>query len=290
MDGLRKHALWIGGQEVEPSSGEYLDDLNPMDDSVIARIASGTVEDVDRAVRNGHEAFLRNRHRLAREREVWFMRAAELLERDRQDYLDLLIDEVGSPLVKAQFEVDYCISALRAFAGVPRRIRGEVYPSDNPGVLSMAVREPVGVVAAISPFNVPLLKVTKQGAMPLACGNATVHLPSEFAAQVSLRFARTLHEAGVPEGLFNVVTGNPFEIGDSLTTHPLVKSITFCGSPAIGRHVAELAARDLKPVIVSGRNRTGRSPCRRCSPNTTGSTSTGDSFAGGSWARLTSCT
>jgi acyl-CoA reductase-like NAD-dependent aldehyde dehydrogenase len=108
----------------------------------------------------------------------------------------------------------------------------------------------VGVVAGISPFNVPLLKVTKQGAMAIATGNATVHLPSELAAAVALRFAQTLHEAGVPAGLFNVVTGNPFQIGDVLTTHPLVRSIKFCGTPRVGKHVAELAARNLKPVTL----------------------------------------
>ena len=117
------------------------------------------------------------------------MKAASLVERDVLEYVDILVDEVGSPLGKAEFEVAYCISALRAAAGVPRNLRGDVVPSDYPGVYSMAIREPVGVVAAISPFNVPLLKVSKQGAMPLACGNATVLMPSEFSAQVSLRFA-----------------------------------------------------------------------------------------------------
>ncbi|MEL0585910.1 MAG: aldehyde dehydrogenase family protein [Candidatus Thiodiazotropha sp. (ex. Lucinoma kazani)] len=250
MNKLKQHELWIGGKHQMPSSGEYFDDLNPMDDSVIAKIASGTAEDVDKAVNNARVAFKRNKHRLAREREVWFMKAADLVERDKQEYLDILIDEVGSPIFKAEFEVNYCISALRAAAGVPRKIRGEVFPSDYPGVFSMAVREPVGVVAAISPFNVPLLKVTKQGGMPIACGNATVHLPSEFSAQVSLKFAQTLHEAGVPAGLFNVVTGNPAQIGDSLTSHKGINSITFCGSPIIGKHIAELAAKDLKPLLL----------------------------------------
>jgi acyl-CoA reductase-like NAD-dependent aldehyde dehydrogenase len=92
--------------------------------------------------------------------------------------------------------------------------------------------------------------VSKQGAMPLACGNAVVLMPSEFSAQVSIRFAQTLHEAGVPAGLFNVVTGNPFEIGDVLTSHKKIKSITFCGSPRVGTHVAELAAKDLKPITL----------------------------------------
>ncbi len=250
MSDVKQSELWIGGEHVAPSSGKYFDDLNPLDDSLYSRVADGTAEDMDKAVQVADEAFKANKHLLARDREVWFMNAASLVERDFQEYVDILIDEVGSPRGKAEFEVAYCSSALRAAAGVPRRLRGEVIPSDNPGVFSMAIREPVGVVAAISPFNVPLLKVTKQGAMPLACGNATVQLPSEFSSQVALRFAQTLAEAGVPAGLFNVVTGNPFAIGDVLTTHKQVKSISFCGSPRVGTHVAELAAKDLKPITL----------------------------------------
>jgi acyl-CoA reductase-like NAD-dependent aldehyde dehydrogenase len=250
MNDVIQSELWIGGEAIPASSGEYFDDLNPVDDSLYARAAAATEEDMRRAVQVAHEAYQANRHLLARDREVWFMRAADLVQRDFQEYVDLLIDEVGSPLGKAQFEVDYCISGLRAAAGIPRNLRGDVIPSDNPGVYSMAIREPVGVVAAISPFNVPLLKVTKQAAVPLACGNATVQLPSEMAPQVSIRFARTLAEAGVPAGLFNVVTGDPFKIGDVLTTHPLVKSVSFCGSPRVGRHVAELASRELKKITL----------------------------------------
>jgi acyl-CoA reductase-like NAD-dependent aldehyde dehydrogenase len=250
MSDVKQSELWIGGEWVAPSSGRYLDDHNPLDDSLYSRIADGTAEDMDSAVVVAREAFKANRGLLAYDREQWFLKAAELVERDKQEYLDILVDEVGSPMFKAQFEVNYCINALRAIASVPRRIRGEVIPSETPDVFSMAIREPVGVVAAISPFNVPLLKVTKQGAMPLACGNAVVHMPSEFASQVSIKFAKTLQEAGVPAGLFNVVTGNPFEIGDVLTSHKGVDAITFCGSPVVGKHVAELAAKDLKPITL----------------------------------------
>jgi vanillin dehydrogenase len=250
MTSVKQSDLWIGGQHVAPSTGKYFDDLNPLDDSLYSRVAEASAAQMVEAVEVAHEAFLANRHLLARDREVWFMEAASLVERDAGEYLDILVDEVGSPIGKAEFEVAYCISALRAAAGVPRNLRGDVVPSDFPDVYSMAIREPVGVVAAISPFNVPLLKVSKQGAMPLACGNAVVLLPSEFSSQVSLRFAQTLREAGVPAGLFNVVTGNPFEIGDVLTTHEKVKSITFCGSPRVGTHVAELAAKDLKPITL----------------------------------------
>ena len=150
MRDVKQSELWIGGEHTTPSSGNYFDDLNPLDDSLYSRVAEATAADMDKAAQVAHEAFLANNHLLARDREVWFMNAASLVERDFKEYVDILIDEVGSPLGKAEFEVAYCISALRAAAGVPRSLRGDVIPSDNPGVYSMAIREPVGVVAAIS--------------------------------------------------------------------------------------------------------------------------------------------
>jgi acyl-CoA reductase-like NAD-dependent aldehyde dehydrogenase len=242
--------LWIGGELLEPSSGEYFDDLNPSDQTVIARVAKGMPADIDRAVAAAVQAFATFSQTQAKEREAILCRAAALVERDRDEYLQLLIDEVGSPMMKAQFEVDYCINAFRAAAGVPRRLTGQTMPLDRPGAFGMSVREPVGVIACITPFNVPLLKNVKQIAMVIATGNTAVLLPSEFASQVTVKFAETLAEAGTPAGVFNYVTGDPFEIGDSLTSHADIAAINFCGSPRIGKHVAELAAKDLKPVTL----------------------------------------
>ena len=248
MNGVVQSDLWLNGAWVAPSSGEYLDDHNSVNDSLYSRIAKATPKDVDKAVNIAETAFKVNKHLLAHERELWLLKAAELIERDRQEYLDVLIDEVGSPSFKAEFEVNFSINALRAFASLPRRIRGEVIQSESPDIFSMSIWSPFGVIAASSPFNVPLLKVTKQCAMPLVCGNAVVHMPSEFSSQVSITFANTLEEAGVPAGLFNVVTGNPAEIGNYLTGCKKFRAITFCGSPVIGKHVAAIAAKDLKPI------------------------------------------
>ena len=120
MSDVKQSELWIGGEHVAPSSGEYFDDLNPQDDSLYSRVAAATAGDMDKAVQVAHEAFKANKHLLAKDREVWFMNAASLVERDFQEYVDILVDEVGSPLGKAEFEVAYCASALRAAAGVPR--------------------------------------------------------------------------------------------------------------------------------------------------------------------------
>ncbi len=241
---------WIDGQSISPSSGDYFDDLKPIDDSLYSRIPSGTVEDVNRAVEAAHRAFLAHRDTPAAVREGWLAKAATILERDVAAYVDVLVDEIGSPIAKANFETRFAVSFLRAATGVPRRVRGETIPSDTPGRFSMSLRQPVGVVAGITPFNVPLIKGIKQSAMALATGNAFVLLPSEAAPMVAHLLAKLWSEAGVPDGLFNIVYGNGSEIGDALTGHPKTSAITFTGSSRVGKHIAQIAARGLKKYTL----------------------------------------
>ena len=138
--------LWIGGKEQKPSTGEYFDDLNPSNLALIARVAKGSADDVDAAVKNAKETFEHFRDAEVRQREKILCDAASLVDRDRDIYMDLLINEVGSPQMKAAFEVDYCINAFRAAAGVPRRLVGQTMPLDRPGAFGMSIREPVGVI------------------------------------------------------------------------------------------------------------------------------------------------
>jgi acyl-CoA reductase-like NAD-dependent aldehyde dehydrogenase len=242
--------LWIGGKRVPPSSGRYFIDRNPEDDSPYARVAEATAVDVDRAVQAAQLAFGSVSRTLAAEREAWLSRAAALVEKYRSDFLDILIDEVGSPIGKAQFEVQYAVSCLRAAAGVARRVTGETIPSELPGRLSMSVREPLGVIASISPFNVPLLKNVKLSSTPLATGNTVVMLTSEEAPMVANRLAEIYAEAGVPAGAFNVLTGFGEQIGDALTTHPLVKAVMFTGSSRVGKHIAEICGPLMRRVVL----------------------------------------
>lgn len=242
--------LWIGGCRVAPSSGRYFIDRNPEDDSPYAQVAEASAVDVDLAVRTAHETFGSFRKTLAADREAWLSKSAALIERYRNDFVDILIDEVGSPLGKAQFEVQYAINCLRAAAGVARRVTGQTIPSELPGRFSMSVREPLGVIASISPFNVPLLKNVKLSSTPLATGNTVVLLASEEAPMVANRLAEVYHEAGLPAGAFNVVTGFGDKIGDALTTHPLVKVVMFTGSSRVGRHIAGLCGSRMRRVIL----------------------------------------
>lgn len=242
--------LWIGGERVTPSSGEYFIDRNPEDDSPYAKVAAANAADVERAVEAAHQAFASYCHTMAADREAWLSRAAAIIERRRQDFVDVLVDEVGSPFGKAHFEVQYAINCLRAAAGVARRVTGQTMPSDTPGRFSMSVREPIGVVASISPFNVPLLKNVKLSSTPLATGNTVVMLTSEEAPMVTNLLAEVYHEAGIPAGAFNVVTGFGDKIGDVLTTHPLVKVVMFTGSSRIGKHIAGLCGPLMRRVVL----------------------------------------
>ena len=136
---------------------------------------------------------------------------------------------------------------IRAAAGMCRNVRGETIPSDAPGKFSMSVREPLGVVAVITPFNVPLIKTTRLVANALALGNTVVHLPSEMAPHLTVLFAEIVAEAGFPDGAYNVVTGYGAEIGDDLTSHKDVAFVTFTGSSVVGQHIIEVCAKNKTP-------------------------------------------
>lgn len=247
---IKTYDLWINGTQTKPNSGKYFDVLNPLDDSLFCKAAESNEADINKAVDAAHACFKSYRKCLAKDREAMLMKAADLLERDRDEFLELLIDEVGSPMNKAQFEVNQTIGQLRAAAGTARRITGQTMPSDTPGRLSMSVRKPLGVVAAITPFNVPLLKAAKLVASPLATGNTVVLLTSEEAPAVSFRFAKLMEEAGFPAGSLNVVSGFGVDVGDFLTGHSLVKAVMFTGSSVVGKHISEICGRNMKPCVL----------------------------------------
>ena len=234
---------WIGGKAIPPETGDYFKVTNPLQDETMAEAAAGSVADIDKAVQIAHEAFLSFRHSLPKEREKIMCKAAELLERDRDDFTKILVNEVGSPVKKAGFEVEKALTFFRAAAGMARNATGKTIPSDVPGKFSMSIRAPIGVIAAITPFNVPLIKGSRLSCNPIALGNSVVMMPSEEAPVLAYRLAELYKEAGLPDGVFNVVSGNGYEIGDALTTHPLVKMVTFTGSCRVGKHIQEVCGK-----------------------------------------------
>lgn len=238
---------FIGGEWANAQSGDTFKDLNPLDDSLYANVARGSGDDMRSAVKAARSAFLTYKDTTPTERERWLLRVAEIMEARQKDLVDCLIDEIGSPVGKAMFEFNKGLTMVRAAAGMCRNIRGETIPSDRPGTFSMSIREPLGVVAVITPFNVPLIKTTRLVANALALGNTVVHLPSEMAPHLSVLFAEIVAEAGFPAGTYNVVTGLGEEIGDDLTGHEDVDFVTFTGSTVVGQHINEICAKNKTP-------------------------------------------
>ncbi len=238
---------FIGGSWVEAENGKTFENCNPLDDSLYCVAARGTGNDIRSAIAAARQAFATYKETTPTERERWLLRVAEIMETRKSALIDCLIDEIGSTVSKANFEFTKGLAMVRAAAGLCRNVRGETIPSDRPGTFSMSIREPRGVVAIITPFNVPLIKTTRLVANALAVGNTVVHLPSEMAPHLTILMAEILAEAGIPAGAYNVVTGYGAEIGDDLTSSKDVDFVSFTGSSVVGQHIAEICARNKTP-------------------------------------------
>ena len=253
MDGRtdnRSLRLFIDGEWVDASGGATFEVHNPLDDSYYAQAAKGVSDDMNKAVVSAKAAFSSYKETTPTERERWLLRIAEIMEDRQKELIDCLIDEIGSPVQKAMFEFTKGLTMVRAAAGMCRNVRGETIPSDRPGTFSMSIRAPLGVVAVITPFNVPLIKTARLVANALAVGNTVVHLPSEMAPHLTVLFAEIVAEAGIPKGVYNVVTGLGAEIGDDLTGHPDVDFVTFTGSTVVGQHINEICAKNKTPATL----------------------------------------
>ncbi|MEV6848505.1 aldehyde dehydrogenase family protein [Actinoplanes sp. NPDC051411] len=256
----QKADLFIDGSWVPAVSGRRFDDFDPWDRSVFASVASGDAEDARRAVEAAHAAFPAWSGWSPSARQQIFLRAASLLSSRAAAVISLLASETGCGLVFARMQIEFCLSLLRQAAALPYASPGHLVPSDVPGTRAMAVRRPVGVVAAIAPWNAALVLAGRAIVGPLALGNTVVLKPSEESPLTGGTFwASLLAEAGLPAGVLNVVThasGDASMIASELVSHPLVRRVSFTGSTGTGRRLAELAARHLKRSVLqlSGSN------------------------------------
>ncbi|WP_182868930.1 aldehyde dehydrogenase family protein [Rhodopirellula sp. JC639] len=241
---------WIAGTHHASRSDRTFESLAPEDDSVIARAARGDARDVTFAVDSAAAAFEAFRESSPSQRESILLHTAELLDQRSAQFRDLLIREIGSPVSKAMMEIGIATRVLKANAAMARRMTGRTYKSDVPGRWSLGFRKPIGVVASITPFNVPLIKGIKHSSMPLATGNTVVWLPSEQTPLIADAIARLYHDAGLPAGALNVVQGLGAEIGDDLVSAAPVRAVSFTGSAAVGRHVQTLCGSHGKRVTL----------------------------------------
>lgn len=246
---VREEDLFINGRSSPARSGAIFEDFNPTNGRLFARVARAAPADTQSAIEGAVEGAARWRELAPAKKEHILLNAATCLKDSSQAFIETLVDETGSTLAKARGEVNKCVDFLCAAAGEVRRVEGTTGPQQT-GKWSLNFRLPVGVVAAITPWNVPLVLSLKKVALALATGNAVLLKPSSYSPVTGLMVGKLFHQAGVPEGVVNVITGPGNELGDILTSHPAIKAISFTGETTTGKRLAGLAASNLKKFTL----------------------------------------
>lgn len=241
---------FIDGIYDPPASGAYLPVLNPCTGETVGTCPAGTPEDVDVAVKSAAAAFRSWKRRPLAER-VRLQHAAAALMRDRADMLaGVLTSELGRPLAGCLTEIHRSAELLDFYAEEALRMSDEMLAHGVEGEKVLVTRQPVGVVAAITPFNYPITLLTFKLGAALPVGCTVVAKPSEDTPLSTLHLAAIFTEAGFPPGVFNVVTGLGAVIGDALVAHPLVSKVAFTGGTRTGEHIAALAVSRHKRLIL----------------------------------------
>jgi aldehyde dehydrogenase (NAD+) len=248
--GLKHYQLFVNGKHVAPSGGRYSLDIDPATEEVIGMVAEGGKADVDLAVSAARAALKPWGSMRAAERGRILQRAASLLEEHQEELIKLESRDAGKPLASVRRQdMAAVIDTVRYYAGWCDKITGQVVPA-RPDALTYTVREPVGVVAAIIPWNFPLMIGMWKIAPALACGCTVVVKPAELTPLSVLRVAELFLEAGLPAGALNVVCGKGSVVGEALVQHSDVDKVTFTGSPRVGRGILRGAASNFKRVTL----------------------------------------
>ncbi|MGA9912631.1 MAG: NAD-dependent succinate-semialdehyde dehydrogenase [Paraburkholderia sp.] len=248
MNEFLRTGHYIGGEWYESASTYPV--LNPATGEVIAQVAKGGAAETTQAVAAAERAFPAWRAMTAKERGARVRRWGELMLENRDALAELLTREQGKPLAEARGEVGYAASFLEWFAEEAKRSYGDVIPSPNPNAKIIVTREPVGVVAAITPWNFPLAMITRKAGPALAAGCTMVLKPSEETPLSALALAVLAEKAGIPPGVFNIVSGDAVAIGGVLTGSEVVRKLSFTGSTRVGKLLAKQSADTLKKLSL----------------------------------------
>lgn len=232
-------------------SGDGLAVDNPATGETIATVRDYSVDDVSSCVGAATEAFPAWSKKTAKERSTILRRWYQLMLDHQEGLAQLITAECGKPIGEARGEVLYGASFLEWFAEEAKRAYGDVVPTHNPGARIIVIKQPIGVVSAITPWNFPVAMITRKAAPALAAGCPMIVKPAEATPLSALALEKLAREAGIPEGVFKIVTTrNPPEVGKVLTTHPDIKKISFTGSTAVGKILMRQAADTVKKASM----------------------------------------
>ena len=249
---MQTYNHFIDGQYVEPTLGRWFDSVNPYRGEVWAKIAQGCAQDVDLAVTSARRAMQEGPwpKMTATARGKMMLRLADLVTQHAERLAEIEVRDNGKLMAEMRGQVNYHPEWWRYYGGLADKIEGRVMPIDKPDVFAYSRQEPIGVVAALTAWNSPLLFVAWKCAPAIAAGCSVVIKPSEFTSASTLEFAALTREAGFPDGVFNVITGFGQEAGSALVDHPDVAKITFTGSDTTGARIYAQAAKTMKRVTL----------------------------------------
>jgi acyl-CoA reductase-like NAD-dependent aldehyde dehydrogenase len=245
--------LLIGDDNRLASDAATFERRNPLTGDVASRAPAASVADAIAAAAAAAAAFPAWSVLGPSARRAKLVQAAALLEARVEDFVAAMADETGATEGWARFNVALAANMLREAGAITTQVGGEVIPSDKPGLIAMAVRQPVGVVLGIAPWNAPVILGVRAIAMPLACGNTVVLKASELCPATHGLIGEVLRDAGLDGGVVNVISNAPADaarIVEALIAHPVVRRVNFTGSTRVGRVVAEVAARHLTPALL----------------------------------------
>ncbi|NLS00620.1 aldehyde dehydrogenase [Rhizobium sp. P38BS-XIX] len=246
-------SLLINGVDRPAASGRTYDRLDPFTGELATTAAAAGLDDVSAAIEAASAAFPAWSSTGPSARRAILAKAADMMDTKVGEFTRLMMEETGATAPWAGFNVMLAANILREAAAMTTQIGGEIIPSDKPGTLAMGVRQAAGVCLAIAPWNAPVILATRAIAMPIACGNTVILKASEQCPGTQRLIATALTEAGLPAGVINVITNAPEDAADiveALIAHPAVRRVNFTGSTKVGKIIAELSGRHLKPALL----------------------------------------
>ena len=247
---LFRQQCYVDGQWIIASSGKSIDVTNPADGTVLGTVPSLSGPDVRQAIEAANRALPAWRAMAAKPRAQLIRRWYELCMAHQEDLATLLTLEQGKPIKESRGEIAYGASFLEWFAEEAKRVYGDVIPAATADRRIIVIKQPVGVVAAITPWNFPNAMITRKAGAALAAGCTIVIKPATSTPYSALALAALAQEAGIPAGVLNVVTGNSGTIGEEITSNPLVRKLSFTGSTSVGKLLMQQCAGTMKKVSM----------------------------------------
>lgn len=249
-ESLLRQQCYIGGEWVNAISKKTFSIKNPFDAKVIAHVPDCGKDETARAISAASQALFGWRSLTAKQRADYLHRWAALIDENKEDLSILMTLEQGKPIVESRIEIDYGNAFIKWFAEEGRRVYGDIIPSNVPKQHILVIKQPIGVVAAITPWNFPMAMIARKCGPALAAGCTFVLKPAEDTPLSALALAYLAEQAGIPAGVFNIITGSPKIIGAELTSNPIVRKLSFTGSTEVGKLLMQQCSTTVKKLSL----------------------------------------